>query len=94
MRVRDVAGPLTRTEREAALLVELHNIGWRYSPRGAVTHATNIVAEHRFSVCGVPVDRFDEWRGTGSQQERDTAERMAQCRRCKNRLAQERRHQA
>jgi hypothetical protein len=59
-------------------------VEWRYLPGRGVIHALN----RSFgwgSLCGVTPSWFrpvSDWRGTGTQEEYETAEQLPRCKRC------------
>lgn len=66
-------------------------VTWRYIPGRNVKHALvleprSVSGHRRYALCGAspvwfrPAD--EEWHGTGSQVEYETAERLRECRRC------------
>jgi hypothetical protein len=54
---------------------------WRYTVDGKVTHALTSPREC-VSECGIGPWTYDQWRGTGSQLEYETAAALPKCRRC------------
>ena len=61
------------------------NGGWYYLPNGVMTHWRDVDALGVLlpeSVCGIEPGDPDEWRGTGSQDERDRVAFLPRCRRC------------
>lgn len=60
-------------------------IVWRYLRRGKVKHAVGQKADgwvERVAECGVGIDLFEDWFGTGTQDEYEKAEQLPACRRC------------
>lgn len=65
---------------------KLDNYVWRYLPRCRVTHALSEPGVY-VARCGAAPAWFapggaDEWRGTGSQVEYETAAALPRCKRC------------
>lgn len=65
---------------------EHHLYAWRYTRWGCVKHLVHVEGRHTMAVCGVAVDSFADWFGTGTQDEYDTVERFEECRTCHNRI--------
>lgn len=60
-------------------------IVWRYLRGGKVKHAVGQGVSgwvERVSDCGVGLDLFDDWRGTGNQEEYEEVARRPACKRC------------
>jgi hypothetical protein len=60
-------------------------IVWRYLLRGTVKHAVGQGVNgwvERVAECGVGPDLFDDWYGTGNQNEYEEVEHRPACRRC------------
>lgn len=58
----------------------------RYVVSGTVSHYVNTAERHLAAVCGVSVSTWDEWWGSGSQQEYDYVAALIVCRRCHRRI--------
>ncbi len=57
--------------------------GWRYVFSGGVRHyITGTVSPRCNSVCGVTPGFFDDWRGTGRQDEYERLASLPKCLRC------------
>ena len=62
-------------------------ITWRYLPRRKVKHAVPLntmwhTGHDPISLCGIIIVIPDNWRGTGSQEEYDTIDKLSECQRC------------
>ena len=54
---------------------------WRYTPLGHLAHALSNPRETT-ALCGVGVQRADDWRGTGDQGEYERVAALPTCPRC------------
>lgn len=77
---QSAAKPAARYEDECFLYE------WRYTRWGCVKHLVHVGGRHTMAVCGVAVDAFADWFGTGTQDEHDTLARFEECRTCHNRI--------
>lgn len=68
---------------EVVVNAVVDTLAWRYLPNGTVKHALRYSAA-RIAVCGVGPhwSAPDDWYGTGSQAEYETAASLRECRRC------------
>lgn len=55
---------------------------WRYVHGGRVKHSVCAERKHASAVCGVGPWWFDNWRGTGSQDEYERVAQLPVCKRC------------
>lgn len=71
----------------------LPGIEWRYTHTGSVVHALtylgSIGALAHVAVCGMSPSWFNDWLGSGDQDEYERAAQLPPCRRCLLRLPQE-----
>jgi hypothetical protein len=71
-------------------LVSRTGVVWRYLDGGRCRHAvpqwTHHVGHAPRAVCGLETFRAEDWHGSGSQVEYETATSLPECRRCVARL--------